>query len=317
LLLETLAGGETGPDRPLFHTFETLREGIDKDRSDFWKKVLDLHSLVIGWYEDRDLYHRIGLLVTDGVPFSALVDLTLNHTKSSYISALDERIQQRLGMTETDVRELTYQAQEKCNRVLLLMNVETVRHIDESSQRYSFKAHAAGQWSLEHIHAQRSKDFTTAKQWSEWLRLHAVVLATLPGVDGDERDSLIERINKAIPAINRGTFDPLEQEIYRLYAQAGPGGNDDVDSIANLALLGRDDNSALSNAVFEAKRRRILELDQAGSYIPICTRNAFLKYYTAAEGQQVQFWGPHDRQGYVDAMIRIIKPYLVPEDDTL
>jgi Protein of unknown function (DUF1524) len=186
---------------------------------------------------------------------------------------------------------------------------------DELAQRCSFKAHAAGQWSLEHIHAQRSKDFTTVAQWSEWLRLHADVVATLIGVDEEARKPLIERINNAIPTISRRTFDPLEQEIYRLYAQAGPGGNDDVDSIANLALLGRDDNSALSNAVFEAKRRRILDLDQAGSYIPICTRNAFLKYYTEAENQQVHFWGPHDREDYLDAMIEIIKPYLLPEDD--
>ena len=72
--------------------------------------------------------------------------------------------------------------------------------------------------------------------------------------------------------------------------------------ISNLALLASEDNSALSNSVFEVKRRNILERDRDGSYIPACTRNVFLKYYTEAEGQQIHFWGEHDREGYLEAM---------------
>lgn len=47
LLLDTLAGGPTGRERPLFHTFETLREPITGDPQAFWKQVVDLHSMVI------------------------------------------------------------------------------------------------------------------------------------------------------------------------------------------------------------------------------------------------------------------------------
>ena len=50
--------------------------------------------------------------------------------------------------------------------------------------------------------------------------------------------------------------------------------------LGNLALLQRDFNSKLNNAVFALKRERILELDEAGAYILPCTRNVFLKYYT-------------------------------------
>ena len=52
--------------------------------------------------------------------------------------------------------------------------------------------------------------------------------------------------------------------------------------LGNLALLQRDFNSKLNNAVFALKRERILELDKAGAYILPCTRNVFLKYYTRA-----------------------------------
>jgi hypothetical protein len=66
--------------------------------------------------------------------------------------------------------------------------------------------------------------------------------------------------------------------------------------------------------VFEVKRRHIIELDRAGAYIPVCTRDLFMKYYTDSPAQQLHFWGPSDRQGYLDAMARVLEPYLRPDD---
>ena len=69
LLLDTLAGGPRGRERPLFHTFETLRSEIEDDPQAFWRDVVDLHSLVLGWYEDRDLFHKVGYLIAVGRTF--------------------------------------------------------------------------------------------------------------------------------------------------------------------------------------------------------------------------------------------------------
>ena len=136
------------------------------------------------------------------------------------------------------------------------------------------------------------------------------------------------RIDEALPSVSRQTFEPLHRELTSLFTakdDAGdpddPGARDhsDVDAITNLALLDRDDNSVLSNAVFEVKRRHIIELDRGGSYIPVCTRNVFLKYYTDAGAQQLHFWGPRDRQDYLDAMLDALDPYLLedlPENDS-
>ena len=71
LLLDTIAGGPTGRDRPLFHTFETLRERITANPQGFWNEVVDLHSLVLGWHESRDLFHKIGFLIAEGAARSA------------------------------------------------------------------------------------------------------------------------------------------------------------------------------------------------------------------------------------------------------
>ena len=325
LLLDTLAGGPTGRQRPLFHTFDSLRQRIDDSSpEEVWNDVVDLHSLVLGWYENRDLYHKIGYLVAVRHRFSDLVPLAKERTKSDFQGLLDERIRDTLNLTPSGVAELNYEAdahKEKCNRVLLLMNVETVRKMEHSSERYSFRLHGARSWSLEHVHAQHAESLTKAEQWKEWLRLHRDALAALPNVDEAQRDALVAKIDVEHDEIDRERFHSLARDVTELFTQGdelGPTTLHSVHSISNLALLSSGANSALGNSVFEVKRRRILELDRRGAYIPICTRQVFLKYYTDANAQQIHFWGAQDRESYLAAMLSPtdggVGRYLNPEE---
>ena len=85
---------------------------------------------------------------------------------------------------------------------------------------------------------------------------------------------------------------------------------DYIDTLGNMALLGRFENSALNNSTFDVKRDRILEMDSQGDYIPICTRRVFLKYYTPSNSNQLHFWGQADREAYLAAMDAKLRPYL-------
>lgn len=313
LLLDTLAGGPKISPRPLFHTFETLRPLIEESAQTLWDRVIDLHSLVMGWYDSRDLFHKIGYLIARGRTFGELVEVSRNRTKLEFEARLDKLIRGELTLSGTDVAELQYGSR-KAEAVLLLMNVETVRRMKVSSERFSFKEHASRRWSIEHIHAQNAEQLNRAAQWQEWLRLHRDALVGLPTIDDAQRTAVTKRIDAAMQEISSEVFQSLEQEISTLFNTADLGVN--INSMSNLALLSSNDNSALSNSVFEVKRRSILERDRDGSYIPICTRNVFLKYYTDAEGQQIHFWGEHDRAGYLTAMLKHISPYLIPEDPT-
>ena len=69
--------------------------------------------------------------------------------------------------------------------------------------------------------------------------------------------------------------------------------------------------------MFEVKRQRILDLDRKGAYIPICTRQVFLKYYTDADAQQVHFWSTQDREAYLATILSSdsgVGAYLMPEE---
>jgi hypothetical protein len=308
LLLDTLAGGPRGRARPRFHTFDVLREKVDQSKPEaVWNQVVQLHALVLGWYENRDHYHKIGYLVAVGQRFSDLVALASGKTKSAFGAVLDTRIRETLDLTPSGVTTLSYEADtQKCGRLLLLMNVETVRRMKDSTERYSFRIHRRQAWSLEHIHAQHAENLTKAEQWREWLRLHREALTDLPGVDEGRRQELLRRIDDVGDKIDRQVFQELARDVAAAFtlADASTAGTaHSVHSVSNLALLASGHNSALNNAAFEVKRRRILALDRQGAYIPICTRQVFLKYYTDADAQQVHFWSTQDREAYLSAIL--------------
>jgi len=314
LLLDTLAGR---PDHnEAFHTFEALRERITADPQGFWNSILDLHSLLLGWYADRNLFHKIGYLTAQGASFDNLIARAQDKTKSAFENELDSLISTTLRLSESGLRDLEYHNR-AAGRALLLMNVETIRQRVASFERYSFHEHAKGRWSLEHIHAQNAEPLNRAEQWRSWLELHRTAFEALKGRDAAEKQDVLDRVDEILrrEPLREQDFRPLERVLTTALSQDGDTAAEDVDSIANLALLAGGDNTALSNSVFAVKRSVVLDLDKAGSYIPVCTRNVFLKYYSPGDEHQMHFWSRWDREHYLKEIVERLRPYLVPESE--
>lgn len=322
LVLDTLAdrvaGRPTGRHRPLYYTFETLCPVIEQDPQNFWDQVVSLHSLILGWYEDRDLFHKVGYLVAVGTPFADLVQMASGLTKGRLQEVLDSKIRDRLGLTAEELGDLDYENNGgKCSQVLLLMNVETVRHRD-TSERYSFRSHAMGAWSLEHIHAQNAREMKRdEKLWAQWLRLHRDALEGLDDLEPIRRRDLVGEIDQLLEVLadsrktgNRDHFGKVKEDVEAAFSASRSGEEAGVHALDNLALLSSGDNSALSNSTFEVKRREIIKRDKAGLYIPPSTRNVFMKYYTESEFQQLHYWGVVDRDDYLKAIQEALSPYL-------
>ena len=317
LLLELLAGAARGSARETFPTFKALRERIERSREEFWREVLALHATLREWFEDRDLYHHVGFLVAEAQPLADLVAVARSMPRSELKRELVRRIRARVCLTRDQAEELDFEHHPAaCARLLLLMNVETVRALRNTNERYPFRAHKEQRWSLEHIHAQHSQTLNKLEQWVAWLTEHRAALGALTS-----QAALASRLDAALAkpdALSRATFDALATEVTQAFtiADGTPGAGDGLHSIANLALLPGAANSALNNAVFEVKRRRILALDRDGEFIPPCTRRVFLKFYTGSDAQQVHFWGPSDRKAWLDAMFDpaagLLVPYLEP-----
>lgn len=332
LLLDSLADEHKpvpkGGKRPRYHTFETLRGQIEPSREGalaFWQRVVELHARIIGWFGMPALYNKIGFLIAAGASLGGLAKIAKEKKKSEFDQELTTRIESVVGMKEGQLLELSYDDKKrgypKLLQLLLLMNVETA---SRAGQRFPFRRHQGKSWSLEHIHARNAQSLTTVGQWKAWLRAHNVALAALPAQDAATK-SLQAEIESALQTIDTATnfgpvFERLSAQVIAVFEAPGQDATalgHGMHAISNLALLSRNDNSALSNAVFEVKRRMILDIDRnvegaKDAYIPICTRNVFLKYYPGADAQQIHFWGLPDRESYYKAIVSVLGTYLTP-----
>jgi hypothetical protein len=323
-LFETMTPSPGTKVRPRYWTFTKVFEDIaERTTADFWRDVVKRHGLVTGWYHDRLLYHRIGYLIAIGDSLSSLIEASETRTQSEFRAELDMRIRQKLDSSRSDVSLLRYgrgRDEEKCTNVLLLMNVETVLRAADEGSRFSFHAYAQDTWSLEHIHPQNAESLKTDKQWRTWLEVHIhAIEKTAWEADREAEAREIEqeitgRLAAARIDKDSGEFSTLVNRVFDLFSVAeATAGEDEMHGLPNLALLQRDFNSSLNNAVFEAKRQRIVELDFSGAYVLPCTRNVFLKYYTESADQQLHFWSRDDRDSYSEKMLNLIEQFLKPE----
>ncbi|MBF5007278.1 DUF262 domain-containing protein [Diaphorobacter caeni] len=311
LLLDTLANKPAIGARR-YYTFDALNDDARKNSQDFWKKVVALHAQILGWFEEPRWHNKIGFLVACGLSVGDVLQLAQEQTKTAFEAALDARIKSTLDTRADDLHDtLSYDKtghKVTLQRLLLLFNVLTCR------ERFPFKEHLGKSWSLEHIHAQNAQDLTRAEQWETWLQEHRRALGDIKtDANAPAIDALLDRIHAVLPHVHTRQFD---QEQFRdLAGQTLLALNDGVEeeadhSIANLALLSNGANAALSNAVFEVKRQRILAMDKEGEYIPAATRNVFLKYYAQANHLQPHFWSETDKDSYLQTLKSTLAPYL-------
>jgi len=295
-----------------FYTFYHFNDLVtqSENKSDIWYDVQRYYQRLKEWYENRELYHKIGYLIASGSKsMKELIDCSENATKSRFKESLDAYIAESINF-DKDYCDLSYESKRDCTdieKLLLLFNVETIRQKNDDTRRFQFDKHKQENWSLEHIHAQQSEGMNKREQWVQWLTLHKKSLAR---VDEEKHRDLIDELTVAINDENlRGeTFAELFGKVTGVLS--GNTNMEYLHSLSNMALLAQSDNSALSNSLFDVKRDMILEMDKNGDYIPECTRRVFLKYYTPSERNQMCFWSEDDREAYIDAMNQVLSLYL-------
>ena len=124
------------------------------------------------------------------------------------IRLLNDKIRKALDLTKDAVLQLSYEKRgdrEIIESLLLLFNVETVRLLKDSNEKYSFSRHKQGNWSLEHIHAQNSEGLNRREDQQMWLDLHRKSLLRLSGKSAAKEavDAVIKDTDENYEAINQ------------------------------------------------------------------------------------------------------------------
>ena len=171
---------------------------------------------------------------------------------------------------------------------MLIFNISTIIGNKESNLRFQFDRYKKQNWDIEHIRSQAKSKYPREKEEKEaWLK----DILNLPAFEKTEDDIL--EMNKSD---FKKFFDDIQNKI------EGEDNDFNKHSIGNLTLLDSATNRGYGNAFFPVKRKTIIENDKNGTFIPICTKNLFLKYYSK-NATDLQKWTEEDAKDYKSAIL--------------
>lgn len=319
-------------DESNFYTFNRFYERFKNsdNRYETWELIERYMQQLKEWYHSFDLFHHIGFLVATGTSVKSLLDIAMSTDnpikKSDFKLRVLDIIREKMVFTvgdkdfgeEIDYAELNYEDHSKfIQYVLLLFNIETIRQKGDENVRFPFYRYKnEGTWSLEHIHAQNSESLKTNQEWKEWLEIHKKSLEGLEVYSDDKKqiEEVIDKMNTVITHINekgykgsiRNEFNAVAPAVINILSDGDD--KSQMHTLSNMALLTVGENAALNNSTFDVKRMKIIAMDKAGEYIPVCTRNVFMKYYSSSD-TKLHFWSEEDRKGYISAMNNVLYDY--------
>jgi len=299
-------------------------EEVERENAfSLWDESKIVFSKFRSWYYKRTLYHYVGYLLTYNYPISDILKNSKT-TKPKFESWLYGEVKKIVATK--DLKTIIY-GNKDAEKVFLLFNILTVENLkDTPLNRFPFNHYKKiktkeGGWSIEHIHAQNSEPMKEEKAIRTWLEetFKAIENITILEVETEQIDEngnkitkpekielqkeYIDRIIELLSStkIDTDVFNKLKDDLIRLFDSAS------VHEIDNLALLSKRDNSSLSNFIFPVKRNIIIGLEKEGKFIPPCTRNVFLKFYSNSD-HQPYYWSKTDKAAYFKAMEDILTP---------
>ncbi|PRM94203.1 DUF262 domain-containing protein [Aliarcobacter cryaerophilus] len=258
-----------------------------------WKEVKNYFRILNEWYEDREFFHKIGFLIiySKKTMFDLIDEYTKeNSTKKEFRDFLDDQIKEIFKNIE--IEDLNYEKDgESIRKVLLMFNINTIIENRESNLRFQFDRYKKQNWDIEHIRSQADKYPKSDKEKEEWVD----DILKLPNIE-KTKDIILKMDKKEFNEF----FDDIQNKI------EGEDNDFNKHSIGNLTLLDNATNRGYGNAFFPIKRKTIIENDKNGTFIPICTKNLFLKYYSE-NANDLQKWTKQDAEDYKNTILKTFK----------
>ncbi|WP_201603053.1 DUF262 domain-containing protein [Psychrobacter submarinus] len=320
------------------NTFLQFNELLNEDNFDMvreWKSIKRLMMTLEEWFNDRELFHLIGYLITEGKTISEIMRLSKDsrdkqHLRHKLIGQVfnltfDAKFNALSSSDEIELKvrnhlsELDYESKNlsKIRRIFLLFNIVSLLSNPKSNSRFQFDRYKSENWDVEHIRSVASDMPEGISNQMKWLTDVKDYLDKSPvdksafkldEADQDKKQRINNEINQILQAqtFQQNKFENVYKSIIEIY---DPSNAEAVDnSIGNLTLLDRYSNRSYKNAIFPIKRKHIIELDKKAIYVPLCTKNVFLKYYSQNLDNML-YWSSNDRDDHHDAIVETITEY--------
>jgi hypothetical protein len=307
---------QVDPYAVFYHFNRRLASGANPEKE--WLRVKEEFMRVQEWFEDRILFHLVGYLVHRRVPISELRELASNLSKKRFDQALRRRIfavtisstvpdpltrELVRPLVEKRLADLSYESSSDRSHILgilLLFNIATLVQSPRSNIRFQFDSFKRQEWNIEHVRSIASEPPSAHSERRDWLVLCLDHLDLAKADAAALRDEIEAYLLQPRPSSFDAEFPNLHRKVLDHFGESED--TDAAHGISNLALLDAGTNKSYKNAPFAVKRRRVLNLDKAGTFVPLCTRNVFLKCYSPTV-ENVMFWAPGDQEAYQDSIL--------------
>lgn len=302
-------------------------QNLHAKSENLWKKVRKLFITLENWHSDRILYHLVGFNTATGTSISEILELfEKSKSNSDFKKNLLEKAKEKCGLQNkseikiSDVIEnLSYDEKDdsgKIKNILLLFNVLSLLKNQKSNDRFPFQFYLCENWDIEHISPQTDQDISGADRKS-FLETN---ISYFTGADLSKQ-AFLENAENNLP--NDEKAKEITENLINLYRILDEKkvkedeknlqmneileklekyfGNDeleDKDKISNLALLDSSTNRMYKNAFFPVKRYWIIQQEKNGKFIPLCTKNVFMKAYSK-DFSQLASWTQRDADSYL------------------
>ncbi len=305
-IFDLMNDSDDGEPYSTFRFFYTKLAGkTEKEMNFYWERVQEYYQRFYEWFNDRMLYHKIGFILTVGI--ESVKDLYIKSSemkKSEFNEHIDSIIKNHYK--NLNLFDLDYE-NKHTRSVLLLYNILTMLRNEHDSSYFPFDDFKLNKWNIEHIASRKDPSSVPAANRKEWLTDVRCYIDIVKA----EAQELIIRIDTMLSTENytdETAFTELFDKVTEHFNQY-MNSAENVDGISNLALLDEKTNKSYKNAVFPLKRKYIIELDKSGGFVPICTKNVFLKYFSDYP-PKISFWTQEDREKYEADLVRILDKYL-------
>ena len=234
-------------------------------------------------------------------------------------------------------------AKQECRPLLLLHNIQTVINQNDRQSadghsgvfyKFPFHLYKTEGWDIEHIDSNSENGFDEWDAKVEFLANHYNAVEGLQG-------KIIAFCSDPSKADN---FTELRSSIENVLGKCANGDRlnpEEKNKVWNFALLDSSTNRSYGNSIFSAKRRIIIgkdkgkyipvprvitkkghkcldvsneEVDAPSSFIPPCTRQVFLKYYSAIVASP-NYWLKTDAENYKKDIFTTLKMFGVVMND--
>jgi len=318
------------------HYYKFLGENnqeLDRIVDEKWFEVKKHFHKLDEWYQDKNLYHYIGFLIEhNDINIEEAIKTSNFMDKDTFSNWIFEKI--KASVKNIDLDELSFDNHKTpIRKILLLFNIETLLQTEKATFWFPFDKYKLEKWDIEHVNSQ-TQAIPDSKTYFSWL---IDLLEYFTGfnqysddkIEGEEQtyrdaiDKIITELGKdeltlqhkkllekIIVNIEKdyvaSDIEELFNGLFKFFKEAEISDNDGIE---NLALLDGATNRSYKNAMFPIKRKRIIDNDKKGIFVPIATKNLFLKYYSRQMAQAL-YWTKQDANDYSSAIKTVLSKYL-------